>query len=275
MFLLRRDLKSPKMPYRSIYEINHLPEAERIKIYSSLIPAPIFKIFNIHPKNFTNPKGEKVVQFYTPETHGFASIDVKQSLQDRDSIFFLQISDTPFMDNLELSFILINDPRGERYNIDFDQEGRDTLFGTASRNIPEEIRAMKAGLAPGQIRPGLKLLKEFINILDRFAARIGVSIISGEALYYHNAIQYERYGFGYLEGKKKMEEIDREFQKEGKLYQKLDGSTPFRQRGMEKTVRGRSWAIQDGILEEPWVSPKLYKPVGKSVGVNTFHGEGY
>lgn len=275
MVLLQRESKTPKMRYRSLYEINHLPELERTKIYSSLIPNSIFKIFNIHPRSFTNLKNEKVVQFYTPETHGFASIDIKQSLQDRDSIFFLQISDTPFMDNLELSFIMINDLRGERFNIDYDEEGRDTLFGTASRNIPEEIRAMKAGLAPGQVRPGLGLLKEFINILDKFATRIGVSIVSGEALYYHNAIQYERYGFGYLEGKKKMEEIDREFHEKGRLFQKLDGSTPFRQKGMEKTVRGRSWAIQDGILEEPWVSPKLYKPVGRNVGVNTFHGQGY
>ncbi len=275
MFFLSREFNPLKMRYRSLYEINHLPEAERVKIYSSLIPSSIFKIFKIHPKYFTNYKGEKVIQFYTPETHGFASIDFKQTLEDRDSIFFLQISDTPFMDNLELSFILINDPRGERFNIDYDEEGRDTLFGTASRNIPEEIRAMKAGLAPGQIRPGLKLLKEFIYNLDKFAERMGVSMISGEALYYHNAIQYERYGFGYLEGKKKMEEIDREFQVGGNLYHKLDGSTPFRQKGMAKTVRGRSWAIHDGILDEPWVSLKLYKPVGKGVGISTFHGEGY
>jgi len=42
---------------------------------------------------------------------------------------------------------------------------------------------------------------------------------------------------------------------------------------VEKSVRGRSWAIQDGILGAPWVSPKMYKPVEKSVEVNTFHGE--
>ena len=37
----------------------------------------------------------------------------------------------------------------------------------------------------------------------------------------------------------------------------------FRRRGMEKTVRGRSWAIHDGILvdafDEEWESPKMYK----------------
>jgi acetoin utilization protein AcuC len=143
------------------------------------------------------------------------------------------------------------------------------------RNVAEEERAMKAGLAPGQVRPGLRLLREFISFLERFASRLGASIISGEALFYHNAIQYERNGFGYLEGRKQMEEIDREFLVGGKLHERLDGSSPFRRRGMEKSVRGRSWAIQDGILGEPWVSPKIYKPVGKFVGVNTFHGQEY
>jgi hypothetical protein len=72
-----------------------------------------------------------------------------------------------------------------------------------------------------------------------------------------------------------MEEIDREFQKGGRLFSRLDDSTPFRRKGSEKSIRARSWAIQDGILDEPWVSPKLYKTVGKKVGVNTFHGERY
>ncbi|MBI5969310.1 MAG: hypothetical protein HY882_15805 [Deltaproteobacteria bacterium] len=263
------------MKYRSIYELNHLPPVERIKLYRNLIPSRVFHLFGIDRQTFQNRRGEKVVQFYTPESHGFASIDVKMRLADQDSIFFLQISDTPFMDNLELSFLVINDPRGERFQIDRDWDGKDTLFGTASRNVTEEERAMKAGLAPGQVRPGLRLLGEFISLLERFASRLAVSIISGEALFYHNAIQYERNGFGYLEGRKQMEEIDREFLRSGKLYERLNGSSPFRRKGAEKSVRGRSWAIQDGILGKPWVSPKVYKPVGKSVGVNTFHGQEY
>jgi hypothetical protein len=76
-----------------------------------------------------------------------------------------------------------------------------------------------------------------------------------------------------MEGRKQMEEIDREFLPGGRLYERLDGSAAFRMQGAEKSVRGRSWAIQDGILGGPWVSPKIYKPVGKSVGVNTFQGE--
>ena len=72
-----------------------------------------------------------------------------------------------------------------------------------------------------------------------------------------------------------MEEIDRDFFSDGRLFNLLDGSNPFREKGADKSVRGRSWAIQDGILGEPWISPKIYKPVGKMVGVNTFHGQYY
>jgi hypothetical protein len=263
------------MRNRSIYELNHLSPEERTKVYRALIPSSIFPTFGIDRNTFLNHRGEKVVQFHTPESHGFVSIEVKEKADDMDSIFFLQLSDTPFMDNLELSFVVVNDPRGERFNIDRDPQGRDTLFGTTLRNIPEEERAMRAGLAPGQVRPGLHLLKELIRLLERFASRLGTSIISCEALFYHNAIQYERHGFGYLEGRKLMEEIDRGFLPGGSLYERLDGSSPFRKKGVEKTARGRSWAIQDGILGKPWPSPKLYKPVGKIVGVKTFHGYAY
>ena len=100
------------MKYRSLYEINHLPPEERNKLYRSLIPPQVFSLFGIDRNTLLNRQGEKVVHFHTPETHGFASIDVKWRPEDQDSIFFLQVSDTPFMDNLELSFIVINDPRG-------------------------------------------------------------------------------------------------------------------------------------------------------------------
>ena len=69
--------------------------------------------------------------------------------------------------------------------------------------------------------------------------------------------------------------IDREFRPGGILFARLDGSTPFRTPGREKTVRGRSWAIHDGILDEPWESPKMYKAIGVRATVSTFTGEGY
>ena len=68
------------------------------------------------------------------------------------------------------------------------------------------------------------------------------------------------------------------FQPGGALCEKLDGSTPFRKPEFAGTVRGRSWAIHDGILldvqdellEEGWVSPVMYRMVGKPRGMVTF-----
>jgi acetoin utilization protein AcuC len=57
------------------------------------------------------------------------------------------------------------------------------------------------------------------------------------------------------------------------LHARLDGSTPFRRPSLALTVRGRAWAIHDGILDEPWESPKMYKTVGVHAGVDTFTGE--
>ncbi|MBI2456054.1 MAG: hypothetical protein HYV46_07945 [candidate division NC10 bacterium] len=36
------------------------------------------------------------------------------------------------------------------------------------------------------------------------------------------------------------------------------------------TVRGRSWAIHDGILGEPWRVPRLYKILGRATALPTF-----
>ncbi len=183
------------------------------------------------------------------------------------------------MQSLYLDFLIINDPFSERFNVDVDEFGKDTLLGTRSRNVPEEVRAMEAGLAPGMVRRGLRLLKEFVMSLEAFMAPLELKTITMGAFFYHNAILWERHGFTYFKGGKMMERIHKEFQPGGMLYQKLDDSTPFRRKGMEKTVRGRSWAIYDGIFtetfDEEWESPKMYKLLGKNSGTNTFPDQIY
>ena len=67
-----------------------------------------------------------------------------------------------------------------------------------------------------------------------------------------------------------MREIDREFHSGGKYFTRLDGSTPFRMPGMERTVSGRSWAIHDGIMDEPWDEVQIYRMIGIHAGINTF-----
>ena len=44
---------------------------------------------------------------------------------------------------------------------------------------------------------------------------------------------------------------------------------------MTPTVRGRSWAITDGILGGPFGGVKMYKAPGRSANVSTFPGGVY
>ncbi len=259
---------------RSIYEINGMPEPERRALLTLLIPRRLLDMFSIDPATLRNPAGMECVRITCPGEMPFFQIDVRRDPADRDPSYFLDVSSSPF-GQMEISFIIVNDPDGERYDIDRDEQGHETYFGTARRNIPEEIRAMEAGLAPGQVRRGLRLMQDMVACWDAFFDHVGHRFYFLEPLGYNSAILYERAGFEYVKGKENMRWIDREFRPGGELHARLDGSSPFRRPGQEATVRGRAWAIHDGILGEPWDSPKMYKTVGVHAGVSTFTGEGY
>jgi hypothetical protein len=227
----------------------------------------------------TNPFGERVIQGIFPPDENFGCIEVKHRSGEKDCIYSCQVAFEAFMESLRLDFLIINDPFSERFNVDVDETGRDTLYGTRSRNIPEEIKAMNAGLAPGMIRRGLHLMKESVKCLETFMEPFGLKTLTIDAFFYHNAILWERYGFDYFKGRKLMERINLEFQLGGQLYEKMDGSTPFRRMGIEKRARGRSWAIYDGLcldaFGEDWESPIMYKTLGKDSHVNTFPDQIY
>jgi hypothetical protein len=263
----------------SIAKLNRLPKEERDQVYLHLVPEVIFEMFQINRQTLMNRFGERVVTGIFPPDENFGCIEVKYRAGDKDCIFSCQVSLEAFMQSLYLDFLIINDPFSERFSVDVDELGRETLLGTRSRNISEEIRAMEAGLAPGMVRHGLHLLKESMKSLETFVELLGLKTITIGAFFYHNAIFWERHGFTYFKGGKMMERIHKEFQPGGLLYQKMDDSTHFRRKGMEKTVRGRSWAIYDGILvdafDEDWESPKMYKMLGKDCRVNTFPGQIY
>jgi hypothetical protein len=96
-----------------------------------------------------------------------------------------------------------------------------------------------------------------------------------EPLTYASAWVFEKRGFAYIRGHKLMDSIHQEFEPGGHLHAALDGSNPFRQADAWQSVRGRAWAIHDGILEvigERWNDLRMIKQVGKHAGVNTFPG---
>jgi len=258
----------------SIYEINAMKTDERTLLLSTLVPPRLLEMFSIDPVSFRNKAGKECLKITCPEKMPFFQIDLRRDPGDRDPAYFLDVSNSPF-GQMEISFIIVNDPDGERFAVDRDENGLETYFGTARRNTSEEIRAMEAGLCPGQVRRGLRIRADMVKAWDTFFDRVGHKFYFLEPLSYNSAIIYEWSGFQYLKGKEKMRWIDNEFKPGGELHKQLDGSTPFRKPESHLTVRGRSWAIHDGILGEPWESPKMYKTCGVDAGTSTFTGEGY
>jgi len=239
--------------------VNRLPGPEKEAIYRTLLPPRLVELL----------AGEGEVRSIAPDGLRLVRIEARRHPADRDLVFFLELSDTQHR-QMELSFCIIADPGAPRFDVDRDQQGRNNCFASLGRNLPEEERAMQAGLFPNQTRRGLRMFKEFLPLLERFTASLGMQFIEAEPLSYDNAIRYEHYGFDYLVGKRLMQEIDAGFAPGGVLFRRLDGSTPFRRPGMEKTVLGRSWAIHDGILDEPWDGVRIYKAIGVNAGVDTF-----
>ena len=250
-------------------DINGLEAREKEGLYGSIIPPRLFAMLKVSPATFRGADGKRKVRFIAPKGLGLLRIEVRSATDDRDPVFLLDIADTHFR-QMDLSFCIINDPETPRYHVDLDIFGRDNSFASLGRNVPEEVRAMAAGLFPNQTHRGLRMFLEFFTRFERFVDALGMDMIIAEPLTYDNAVRYEKYGFDYLTGRLLMLYINEGFRQGGDLYQRLDGSTPFRMPGMEKTALGRSWAIHDGIMDEKWDGVRIYKMVGESAGVNTF-----
>ncbi len=264
----RRDLVS-RSGCTAIQQVNQLTPEEREAIYARLVPPRVHEVLGLDPATGRDAEGHRLVSYVCPPDQGFVRIEVRPRPPQRDYVFLLKLTQ-PSEEFLEIAFIMTNDPRTERFDVDCDEAGIPVGILSGRRNVPEEVRALHAGLAPGQVRRGLRLFREALPLVESFAADLGKEQISIEGLFYHHAILYERHGFGYVSGRDRMEEIHQGFQPGGRLAIRLDAATAFRLPQAAGTVRGRSWAIRDGVLDEPWRVPRLYKIVGRRMDMPTF-----
>lgn len=252
----------------TIREINELPDAQKWDIYITLIPDWIYQRFNIDRETLT-VKGEPVVEIVALKGSRSFEISVYHEMDAAEPSLYAHLADNT-MGQLMVMMVVMSDPEAPRFYIDRMPDGEQTYFGTAKRNIPEEIRAMKAGLAPGQVRAGLRGFRRAVPFFEEFVRKMQHDLFLIEPLSYHNAVVFERYGFGYMHGKSEMQWIHEAFQPGGELHEKLHGSTPFRPREAWKSIRGRSWAIHDGIMGHAFTGFHMYKRIGKSANINTF-----
>jgi hypothetical protein len=253
----------------SLATINQLPDDVRDQIYRTLLVGEMLERYAIDLQTLRNPRGEQVVTIDASPNIGLLELRVWRQLSDRDPLLYMQLADTTNNQIIILLFIT-NDPDKPRFPVDRNWGGEPTKFGTLSRNIEAEVAAMQAGLSPGQVRQGLRMARKMLPNFELFVSRLGHELFLLEPLAYHSAVLFESFGCTYSQGRQRMERIHQEFQPGGEFFRRLDGSTPFRAPGAEKTVRGRSWAIHDGILGEPYTDYHMYKHVGKQAGICTF-----
>ncbi len=252
----------------SIRGINNLPEAEKEAIYRTLLPDWLFSDYKID-RDTLRAEGYRVVQFRCPAGSRALEVIVRRRATDLDPTLYLNMADT-FNNRLLVLLVVVNDPDAPRFNTDVDRNNNPTQLGTIGRNLPAEEAAMKAGLAPGQVRAGLRVFRNLVPLFEQFVSNMAHEMFMIEPLAYHNAIIFERYGFNYIRGRQEMLEIHKEFQPGGFLHQRLAPDKVFRPPDAWKTVRGRSWAIHDGILGHPFTGFQMYKVVGQHANVNTF-----
>lgn len=256
----------------TIKALNSLPENPKLRLYRTLIPIQVLAEFDINPRTWKNP--DKLTQVKLDAEHGSDKVKITAWYGEdiHNEFFYLELADNLY-NGIDLNFLIVSNPLGQIFRTDFDEQGRETLFGTVHRNRAEEEKAMRAGLAPGQTREGLRSSQIVFIHIETFLTMMAHHAFFLEPLSYVSAWIFEKRGFAYSKGHQLMDTIHREFQPGGELHKALDGSTPFRQPDQWQTVRGRAWAIHDGILEvidRKWDDLRMIKQVGRQAGVNTF-----
>jgi hypothetical protein len=254
------------MPSSRIATINNLPDSEKRKVYSRLIPQELLEHFRLPERE--SQRLQSLIKFRFAPGSSDVEMSLYHELRFPDPVLYGHLTDT-FTGQIHVLLYVLNDPDSPRFNVDKMPDGQPTKFGTLQRNTAAETEAMEAGLAPGQVRRGLRLLSSAIIQFEEFVSSLGHEMFFAEPLYYHNAVLFERHGFNYQTGRKLMDGIESGFVDGGEWQNRLDSSTPFRSQAAQNSIRLRSWAIHDGILGEPFTDVTMYKHIGKSAGVCT------
>jgi hypothetical protein len=254
----------------SIYAVNSLPLDLKRAIFISLIPDELVQRFQLDLSP-DNPRLDEYLQLCCDEGSSCAELSLYHQPGFPDPVLYGQITDTA-NGPLHVLFAGMNDPDSLRYDIDRMPDGTPTQLGTAGRNLEAELAALQAGLAPGQVRRGLKLFGQAAEELERFVDSLGHEMYFVQPLFYHNAVIFERYGFAYAKGRRRMERIHAGFALGGEFFVQLDDSNPFRTRAAAGSIRLRSWALHDGLLDVPFADVTMYKLVGQHSEIDTCPG---
>lgn len=237
-------------------------------LFQILLPPSLLTEYHVDPIKLTDTEGRPCVFTRAGADRRSFRLELFHSGDSAEPIAEIEIRDTQF-NQIEVVWVTLQDPFAPRFDIDIFPSGESTMRGAVGRNLEAEAAALAAGLAPGQVRRGLRVLRWLAERLETLMLCLNQREYIVQPLYYHTAILFEQYGFAYIQGQSRMEEIHRGFASDGVLRSRLDGSTSFRQPELADSIRGRSWAIHDLILDQPWDRVRMVKRLGMNAGVNS------
>jgi hypothetical protein len=240
-------------------------------LFQILVPIHLLVTYGVDPVRLTDSEGRSVAFARAGSNSGSFRFELYQAGDASEPMAELELADTQF-NQIEVVWVTLQDPLAHRYDIDSMPGGAPTLRGTVARNIVAEEAAMAAGLAPGQVRRGLRAFRWLAERIETLMLCLNQREYMAQPLFYHTAILFEQYGFSYVQGQARMDEIHAGFQPGGELRERLDGSGPFRQPALADTIRGRSWAIHDGIASGRWDRVRMVKRLGVNAHVRTAPG---
>ena len=265
--LLLRDAQVPT----SMASLNQLPHELKQRVIRLLIPPRLLVAHAINPVSWEAEDEGPTVSFAAEPDSNRLHVSACASADRDDPFFVLELQDTQ-ANGLRLNLLVLNDPATAYFPIDRDADGLKTYYGMLRRNRQAEQQAMQAGLAPAQVRRGLGASAQVLQQLESFVVFTAHTAYVLEPLTYAAAWLFERRGLAYIRGNALMKEIHHEFLPGGRLHAALDDSTPFRRPGQWKSIRGRAWAIHDGILaaiDQEWNAIRMIKRVGRDAGVDS------
>ena len=129
---------------RSISAVNRLPLEEKEAIYRRFIPTELIDRFQLTP-DFVDARGNKLLNLRCRSGSTDVVVDLRHEVGAQDPLLYAHLTDT-MNGQIHVLLYILNDPNSPRFNVDCMPDGTPTEFGSFRRNIPEEIRALEAGL---------------------------------------------------------------------------------------------------------------------------------
>lgn len=268
---LRRELARGRDEPIMLREVSEWDPRWQRMLFRLLLPARLLLAYKIDPVKLTDPQGRPVAFIQPGRNRSSCRLELHHSGDAADPMGEIELADTLF-NQLEVLWVALQDPSSPRYGIDTMPDGTPTMRGTQCRNLIAEEAAMLAGLAPGQVRRGLGAFQWLSERVESLALCLNHHQYVVQPLFYHTAVLFEQHGFSYVQGEALMASIHVGFGTGGRLRTRLDGSSPFRRPEQAESIIGRSWAIHDGILDDPWDKIRMVKRAGLDSGVNTCPG---